>query len=106
MHKRTLIEAIQLQKKVLVQFKKETNGEDVTRKVSPYDVFSQVNAKTKSTEDILLGYADRDISHNPHPVSIYLKNIYRLNLLDEVFNGMEVRRLLKIKDRPNISRNW
>lgn len=106
MHKQIIIKAIKEQKKLSIYFKKETSGDYVTRKVSPYDVFPQAHAKTKFQEDILLGYADSDISHKPHPVSIYLKNIHSLVLLDESFNGSELRRILNVKENPNVTRNW
>jgi len=106
MHKQTIIQAIQEQQKISIYFKKETDGQYVQRKVSPYDVFPQVNSKSKREEDILFGYADGDVSHRPHPVSIYLKTIQRLSFLEESFSGPELRWLLKPKERPNISRNW
>lgn len=106
MYTQTIIEAIRNQKMLSIHFQKETTNEFVTRKVAPYDVYSGINKKSKMEDDVLLGYAIGDIYKNDHPVTIYLSSIQTLNVLNEAFDGQRIRRLLNIKDPPNISRNW
>lgn len=106
MYKEQIIEAIQNQQMLKISFRREKDGNWVSRNVAPYDVYSRENKQSGFTEDILLGYAERDFEHEPHAVSIYLNNIQSVTALDQAFNGPEIRRLLKVKRSPNVPRNW
>lgn len=106
MYKTKIIDAIQTQRMLFVYFKKETTGEDVTRKVAPYDVFPYRDAQTGVERDQLLAYASASSNKDVHPVLIYLDNIKNLEVLDEIFFGPNIRNLLNPKDPPVVPRNW
>jgi len=106
MYKQTIISAIQSQQMIRVNFKKETTGEFVTRDIAPYDIFPQKKKDSTYEEDFLLGCTDIHFPHKAHPASTYLSNISSVDILNESFDGDQVRKILKPKERPNISRNW
>lgn len=106
MNKDGIISAIQHQYMLRISFRKETNGDWVTRIVAPYDVYKQTKSDEYSNQDILLGYAQGDSLHRPHVVSIYLNNIQSVELTGESFDGEEIKRLIKPKHQPNTERNW
>lgn len=106
MYKQVLIDAIQSENIVEVSFRKETTGAYVTRKVLPYDIFSQENKKAQSTDEVLLGYTEAGFDHSAHVIKIYLKDINNVTVLSEKFDGSSLQRLINPKDPPNISRNW
>lgn len=106
MHKQDIINAIQLQKILKISFRREKDDNWITRNVAPYDVYPRENKQSGFTEDILLGYAERDFEHEAHVVSIYLNNIHSIIELSQTFNGSEIRRLLKVKKAPYVPRNW
>lgn len=106
MHKQKIIEAIQNQQTLKISFRREKDDNWVSRNVAPYDIYPRENKQSGFMEDILLGYAERDFEHEAHVVSIYLNNIQSVTELSQSFNGNEIRRLLKIKRPPYVSRNW
>lgn len=106
MYKQQIIDAIQNQQMLRITFRRESDDNWVMRNVAPYDVYPRENKKSGFTEDILLGYAEADFEHEAHAVSIYLDNIQTVSELDKKFNGEEIRRLLKVRRPPYISRNW
>ena len=89
-----------------ISFRRESDNDYVTRNVAPYDVYPTENKQSGLMEDILLGYAERDFEHEAHAVSIYLSNIQSVIALNQTFDGPEIRRLLKVKRSPYVSRNW
>ncbi|MFA5157734.1 MAG: hypothetical protein WC451_00890 [Patescibacteria group bacterium] len=101
-----IISAIQNQQMLRVSFRKETDGDWVTRTVAPYDIYKQTKSGEYFEQDILLGYAKGDVLHRSHVVSIYLNNIQSIESVGEHFDGDEIRRLIKPKHQPNIDRNW
>jgi len=106
MHKQKIIEAIQNQQMLKITFRKESDDNWVKRNVAPYDVYPRENKKSGMIEDILSGYTERDFEREAHTVLIYLNNIQSITELKETFDGPEIRRLLKVKKAPYISRNW
>ncbi len=106
MHKQRIIEAIQNQQMLRITFRRESDDNLVARDVAPYDVYPQENKKSGFTEDILLGYTEADFEHGAHVVSIYLDNIQSITELHKKFNGDEIKRLLKVRHSPHVSRNW
>lgn len=106
MKKDEIISAIQNQRILRISFRKETDGDWVTRIVAPYDVYKQTKSGEYFEQDILLGYAKGDALHRSHVVSIYLENIHSIETTDEKFDGDEIRRLIKPKHQPSIERNW
>jgi len=106
MHKQKIIEAIHNQQMLKISFRRESDNDYVTRNVAPYDVYPTENKQSGLMEDILLGYAERDFEHEAHAVSIYLSNIQSVIALNQTFDGPEIRRLLKVKRSPYVSRNW
>ena len=106
MYKQRIINAIQSQRMLRICFRRERDNNWVTRGVAPYDVYPRENKKIGFAEDILLSYAEADLEHKAHAVSIYLDNIQSITELDKKFNGEEIRRLLKVRRSPYVSRNW
>ncbi len=106
MYKQKIIEAIQNQQMLKISFRREKDDNWVSREVAPYDVYPRENKESGFMEDILFGYAERDFEHEPHIVSIYLNNIRSIDDINEAFDGPEIRRLLKVKKVPYVSRNW
>lgn len=106
MYKQTIISAIQSQQMIRVNFKKETTGEFVTRDIAPYDVFPQKKKDGFFEEDYLLGLTDPHSPHKEHPACVYLSNISNVDILNEFFDGDEIKRILNPKKQPNIPRNW
>lgn len=105
MKKDEIISAIQYQQMLKISFRKETDGDWVTRQVAPYDIYPQSKKGEYFEQDILLGYARGDGLHRSHVVSIYLNNIQHIEPTSETFDGEEIRRLIKPKHQPNIERN-
>jgi hypothetical protein len=101
-----IIAAIQGQHWLKISFRKETDGDWVTRVVAPYDVYRQQNKNDGYDQDILLGYAKGDYQHRSHVVSIYLNNIHGVELVGETFDGDQIRHLIKPKHRPYVERSW
>jgi len=106
MYKQQIINAIKNQQMLRISFRKETNGDWITRNVAPYDVFPQENKKRETIEDLLFGYAESDYEKNAHVVSIYISNIQSVNDLGKNFDGSQIRRLLKVKKTPYVTRDW
>lgn len=106
MYKQKIIEAIHNQQMLKITFRRESDDNWVTRDVAPYDVYPRENKQSGFMEDILLGYAEADFEHKAHAVSIYLDNVQSIIELDKRFNGAEIRRLLKVRRPPYVSRNW
>ncbi len=106
MYKQKIIEAIQSQQMLKISFRREKDDNWVSRNVASYDVYPRENKQSGFMEDILLGYAERDFEHEAHAVSIYLNNVQSVTKLGQTFNGSEIRRLLKVKKPPYVSRNW
>lgn len=106
MFKQKIIDAIHNQQILRISFRREGDGDWVTRNVAPYDVYPRQNKQSGFMEDILFGYAKRDFEHEAHVVSIYLNNMQTVSELAELFDGSEIRRLLGVKKAPYISRNW
>lgn len=106
MYKQTIISAIQSRRMIRVSFKKETTGESVTRDIAPYDIFPQKKKGGFFEEDYLLGFTDLHSPHKAHPASVYLSNISSVDILNESFDGGEIKRILNPKEQPNIPRSW
>jgi hypothetical protein len=106
MDKQDIIRAIQNQKMLKIYFRKEKDDSSVSRNIAPYDVYPRENKQSGYAEDILLGYAEKDMEYEAHAVSIYLNNIQSITELDGNFDGPEIRRLLKVKRAPYVQRDW
>ncbi len=106
MYKEKIINAIQGQNMLRINFRKETDNSFVERDMAPYDVFPKEDPKSRLQRDILLGYDYSDFNHKGHVATVYLDTIQNVTVLNENFNGAEIKKLINPKQSPNISRNW
>ncbi len=105
MYKKTVIDAIQNQEWLDITFEKEKDGNVVTRRVAPYDIFQQQTGKNFGEERIL-GYTPAHENYKAGPITLYLKDLIRVNKVGTSFNSQEIRRLISPKGFPVIHRNW
>lgn len=106
MYKSTLIEAIQNQQMLRIRWKKETTGQYSECDIAPYDVFPKSKKDSYIERDILLGVERERFGYKDHVASIYLDTIYSAEILNEHFDGNEIKRIINPKDGPVILRNW
>ncbi len=85
---------------------RKIDGSSVTRDIASYDIYPQGNKKTHLVRDILAGWEKKDSKLDEHPARVYLDTIQNITQLNEHFNGLEIRRLMKVKEQPYIQRNW
>jgi len=106
LYKQKIIEAIQNQNMLSINFRKESDGSYVERDIAPYDIYPKEDSKSRIAREMLLGYEEGGFNRDSHVVTIYLDNIHNISVLDETFDGYRIRRIIDPKQSPNIPRNW
>jgi hypothetical protein len=106
MYKSTIIDAIQNQRMLRIWWQKETTGKDSECDIAPYDIFPKTKKGSFNERDLLLGLEYENTSYQNHPASIYLDAIKNIEVLNQYFDGSEVKRIINPKNHPLILRNW
>lgn len=106
MYKSNIIEAIQNKQMLRIKWKKETTGQYSECDISPYDVFPKSKKDSYRERDILLGVEYEKFGYKDHVANIYLDTIHNVEVLNQCFDGNEVKRIINPKLNPVIPRNW
>jgi hypothetical protein len=107
MDKQKIVEAIRSENFITVEYKKTKNSNAVTRRMCPYDIYpSNEKKKSNNIKEILLGYEINNSQKGNHVAKIFLDQIGSVDILNEEFDGLEVKKLVKSSTAPHIKREW
>ncbi len=106
MYKSDIIKAIENQLMIRIHWKKETTGQYSECDIAPYDIFPKTKKDSYRERDILLGVEHEKFGYKDHVANIYLDTIQSVNILNQNFDGNEIRRIINPKFNPVIQRNW
>jgi hypothetical protein len=107
--KEKIIHAIQKQKQIGIDYKKENGIVAELIEIAPYDVFPKKTKNSDVERDMLLGYrTDNLLDKGNHITKVYLDNIIKFEIIEDGrgFDGKTLREMINPKKPPMVKRNW